>query len=238
MDTITLGDSTLNLPVAKQRTTVIIEPTSAAGGTYDSAEITTSITINNDQPRKIEFIVPYSTEQFSASLAVISAGPLVYKKRLARIERIGGDLERVKPYLRKMGYADDAFDTPAELKAIAGKFRAGTLELPAGTIVVKIQVTAVIEPVLKDGVNLFAFKAYSPLPAFGIAGGRVPLTLTVLFKGDETIKPVITKSEVTNPFGDGLNPVGSPILGQVLCEDLAYCWKWQTDPVVDFEYHY
>ena len=238
MDTITLGDSALNLPIVKQRTTVIIEPTSSAGGTYDSAEITTSITINSDQPRKVEFIVPYTTEQFSTSLAVISAGPAVYKKRLARIERIKGNLERIKPYLRKMGYAEDAFDTQDELEAIASKFRAGTLELPTGMIVVKIQVTATVMPVQKDSINTFGFKAYSPLPAFGIAGGRVPLTLTVLFKGDESIKPVITKSEVTNPFGDGLNPVGTPILGQVLCEDIIFCWKWQTDPVVDFEYHY
>lgn len=238
MSTVTLGDPALNLQVTKQRTTVVVEPTSTAGGNYDSAEITTAIYINNDQAREVEFIVPYSTEDFSASLAVISAGPDVFKKRLARIERVGGNLERIKPYLRKLGYAEESFDTQEELKAIAKQFRAGTLELPAGPIVVKIQVTAMIEPKQTDQLKTFAFRAYSPLPAFGIVGGHVALTLAVLFKGDENIKPQVSKAEVSNPFGDNLPITGTPILGQAVGEDLLYWWKWLIDPVVDFEYHY
>jgi hypothetical protein len=238
MSTITLGDPALNLQVTKQRTTVVVEPTSTAGGDYDSAEITTAIYINNDQAREVEFIVPYSTEDFSASLAVISAGQDAFKKRLTQVDRISGNLSRIKPYLRKLGLAEESFDTQKELTAIAKQFRAGTLELPAGPIVVKIQVTAMVEPKEINGVKTFAFRAYSPLPAFGIVGGHVALTLAVLFKGDENIKPQVSKADVSNPFGDNLPVAGTPILGQAVGEDVLYWWKWLIDPVVDFEYHY
>ncbi len=239
MAVLTLGDPALNLPVVKQRTTVLVEPTSRSGGKYDSAEITTVITINNDQPRDVEFILPYSTEQFSASMGVTSAGDASYKQRITRVGRVEGDLERVKPYLQKIGLSPDAYDTSQELKAIAGQFRAGKLSLPAGLITVKIQLSAVINEITKaDDTKVYSFKAYSPLPAFGMSGGRVPLTLAVLFKGDESIRPQVTKYEVTNPFGDGANSNTIQILAQPFGEDVSFYWKWQTDPVVEFEYHY
>ena len=78
MNKTILGDSVLNLQILKQHTTVVVEPTSQMGGTYDSAEITTVFTVNNDQEREVEFILPYSTVKFSASLAVISAGEQIY----------------------------------------------------------------------------------------------------------------------------------------------------------------
>lgn len=239
MATLTLGDPALNLPVVKQRTTVVVEPTSKGGGTYDSAEITTVITINNDQPREVEFILPYSTVQFSASMAVTSAGDTSYKERIVRVGRLDGNLERVKPYLQKIGLSPDAYDTDKELRAIVNQFRAGTLKLPAGLITVKVQLSAVIQLIDKpDGTKVYSFKAYSPLPAFGMAGGRVPLTLAVLFKGDESIRPQVTKYEVTNPFGDGANSNTTQVLAQPFGEDISFYWKWQTDPVVEFEYHY
>lgn len=238
MNKTILGDSALNLQISKQHTTVVVEPTSQMGGTYDSAEITTVFTVNNDQEREVEFILPYSTVKFSASIAVISAGEQAYGERIAQVGRIGGDLSRIKPYLQKIGLSKDQYDTDKELKSIAKQFRAGKLKLPQGQVTIKVQLSAVIDEITgEDGVKHYSFKAYSPLPAFSMAGGRVLLTLTTLFKGDEVIKPQDITYNITNPFGDGTNPV-TELSNQQLGEDIAFFWKWQTDPVVEFTYHY
>jgi len=238
MSKTTLGDSALNLQILKQHTTVVVEPTSQMGGTYDSAEITTVFTINNDQEREVEFILPYSTVKFSASIAVISAGEQAYGERIAQVGRIGGDLSRIKPYLQKIGLSEDQYDTNKELKSIAKQFRAGKLKLPQGQVTIKIQLSAVIDEITgEDEVKRYSFKAYSPLPAFSMAGGRVPLTLTALFKGDEVIRPQDITYNITNPFGDGTNPV-TELLNQQVGEDITFFWKWQTDPVVEFTYNY
>lgn len=238
MNKKTLGDSALNLSILKQHTTVVVEPTSQMGGTYDSAEITTVLTANNDQEREVEFILPYSTVKFSASIAVISAGEQAYGERIVQVRRIGGDLSRIKPYLQKIGLSEDQYDTNKKLKSIAKQFRAGKLKLPQGQVTIKIQLSAVIDEIAgEDGVKHYSFKAYSPLPAFDMAGGRVPLTLTALFKGDEVIKPQDITYNITNPFGDGTNPV-TELPNQQLGEDITFFWKWQADPVVEFRYRY
>jgi len=238
MNKLTLGDSVLNLQILKQHTTVVVEPTSQMGGTYDSAEITTVFTVNNDQEREVEFILPYPTVKFSASIAVISAGEQAYGERIAQVGRIRGDLSRIRPYLQKIGLSEDQYDTSKELKTTAKQFRAGKLKLPQGQVTIKIQLSAVIDETTgEDGVKCYSFKAYSPLPAFSMAGGRVPLTLTALFKGDEVIKPQDITYNITNPFGDGTNPV-TELPNQQLGEDIAFFWKWQTDPVVEFRYRY
>lgn len=238
MNKMTLGDSALNLQILKQHTTVVVEPTSQMGGTYDSAEITTVFTVNNDQEREVEFILPYPTVKFSASIAVISAGEKAYDERISQVGRVRDNLSRIKPYLQKIGLPEDQYDTNKELKAIANQFRVGKLRLPQGQVTIKIQLSAVVDAVVgEDGVRRYSFKAYSPLPAFGMAGGRVPLTLTALFKGDEVIKPQEITHTITNPFGDGTNPV-TEIANQPLGEDIAFFWKWQTDPVVEFTYRY
>lgn len=238
MTHLILGDPALNLQIVKQHTTVVVEPISQMGGEYDSAEITTVITINNDQEREVEFILPYSTIKFSASMAVISAGEQSYRERISQVGRIRNDLTRIKPYLQKIGLSEDQYDTGKELKTIAGQFRAGKLRLPQGQITIKVQLSAIVDAMTdEDGVKRYSFKAYSPLPAFNMADGRVPLTLTTLFKGDEAIKPQDITYTVTNPFGDGTNPV-IEITNQQIGEDTAFFWKWQTDPVVEFTYHY
>lgn len=238
MNKLTLGDSILNLQILKQHTTVVVEPTSQMGGTYDSAEITTVFTVNNDQEREVEFILPYSTVKFSASIAVISAGEQAYHEREAEVKRIKGDLSRIKPYLQKIGLSEDQYDTNKELKSIAKQFRAGKLKLPQGQATIKIQLSAVVDEVTReDGVKHYSFKAYSPLPAFSMAGSRVPLTLTALFKSDENIKTQNISYNVINPFGDNTNPV-TELVNQPLGEDITFFWKWQTDPVVEFTYNY
>ena len=175
MNKTILGDSALNLQILKQHTTVVVEPTSQMGGTYDSTEITTVFTVNNDQEREVEFILPYSTVKFSASIAVISAGEQAYGERIAQVGRIRGDLSRIKSYLQKVGLPEDQYDTNKELKSIAKQFRAGKLKLPQGQVTIKIQLSTVIDEITgEDGTRRYSFKAYSPLPAFSMAGGRVP----------------------------------------------------------------
>lgn len=238
MNKLTLGDSVLNLQILKQHTTVVVEPTSQMGGTYDSAEITTVFMVNNDQEREVEFILPYPTVKFSASIAVISAGEQAYGERIAQVGRIRGDLSRIRPYLQKISLSEDQYDTSRELKTIAKQFRAGKLKLPQGQVTIKIQLSSLIDEAIgEDGVKSYSFKAYSPLPAFDMSGGRVPLTLTALFKGDENIKAQNIVYNITNPFGDGTNPV-TELVNQPLEEDIAFFWKWQTDPVVEFTYNY
>lgn len=238
MNKLTLGDSVLNLQILKQHTTVVVEPTSQMGGTYDSAEITTVFIVNNDQEREVEFILPYPTVKFSASIAVISAGEQAYGERIAQVGRIRGDLSRIRPYLQKISLSEDQYDTSRELKTIAKQFRAGKLKLPQGQVTIKIQLSSVIDEAIgEDGVKRYSFKAYSPLPAFDMSGGRVPLTLTALFKGDENIKAQNIVYNITNPFGDGTNPV-TELVNQPLGEDIVFFWKWQTDPVVEFTYNY
>ena len=228
MNKTILGDSALNLQILKQHTTVVVEPTSQMGGTYDSTEITTVFTVNNDQEREVEFILPYSTVKFSASIAVISAGEQAYGERIAQVGRIRGDLSRIKSYLQKVGLPEDQYDTNKELKSIAKQFRAGKLKLPQGQVTIKIQLSTVIDEITgEDGTRRYSFKAYSPLPAFSMAGGRVPLTL----------KPQDITYNITNPLGDGTNPV-MEMPNQQLGEDITFFWKWQTDPVVEFTYRY
>lgn len=194
--------------------------------------------VNNDQEREVEFILPYPTVKFSASIAVISAGEQAYGERIAQVGRIRGDLSRIRPYLQKISLSEDQYDTSRELKTIAKQFRAGKLKLPQGQVTIKIQLSSVIDEAIgEDGVKSYSFKAYSPLPAFDMSGGRVPLTLTALFKGDENIKAQNIVYNITNPFGDGTNPV-TELVNQPLGEDIAFFWKWQTDPVVEFTYNY
>ena len=115
---ITLGDPSLNLQITKQHATVVVEPTSQMGGKYDTAIISTVFVINNPgEARDVEFIVPYETESFSASVAVISAGAEAYRKRIDSLSKITGNLERIKPYLSKMQLPADQYDTKKELRS-------------------------------------------------------------------------------------------------------------------------
>lgn len=238
-NSVTLGDPSLNLQITKQHATVVVEPTSQMGGTYDTAIISTVFVVNNPgEARDVEFIVPYVTESFSASVAVISAGAEAYHNRKDSLSKVTGNLERIKPYLGKLLLPADQYDTTKELRAIAKQFRAGVITVPSGQTSVRIQLSAIMEPKDVNGVKTFSFRAYAPLPGLAVGGGRVPLSIAARFKGDETIRPQITKSAWSNPYGD---PVGTPSIelpAQQHGEDTIFYWKWQYDPVVDFEYHY
>ncbi len=193
---ITLGDPSLNLQITKQHATVVVEPTSQMGGKYDTAIISTVFVINNPgEARDVEFIVPYETESFSASVAVISAGAEAYRKRIDSLSKITGNLERIKPYLSKMQLPADQYDTKKELRAIAKQFRAGIISIPTGQSSIRVQLSAIVEPQDVNGVKTFSFRAYAPLPGTVIAAGHVTLSIAARFKGDEAIHPQITKSE-------------------------------------------
>jgi hypothetical protein len=232
-----------NLPITKKHTTIIVEPSAAVDGfdanSYDSAEVVTMLWVQNDAERWVEIPLPFPTEKFSATVAVISAGPDAYDDRLTTVKRIKGDVTRFIPYLQRFGVPAEVLNDKKKLKEYLQGFRVAMAYLPAGALVLRIQVTMMIEPKPEDATRkTFAFRAYAPLPSFILAGGRVPMTLMAIFKGDENIKRVITKQEVSNPFGEPANPVGEPVLNQSICDDVLFCWKWQSDPVVDFEYHY
>ncbi len=237
--TYTLGDPALNLSIVKQHATVVVEPTSQMGGTYDTAIISTVFVVNNpSEARQVEFIIPYVTESFSASVAVISAGAEAFHDRKDSLSKITGDIERIKPYLGKLLLPADQFDTKKELRGLAKQFRAGVITVPTGQTAIRVQLSAIVEPKDVNGVKTFSFRAYAPLPGLAVGGGRVPLSIAARFKGDETIHPQITKSTWSNPYGD---PVGAPSIelpAQSHGEDTILYWKWQYDPVVDFEYHY
>lgn len=237
---LTLGDPSLNLQITKQHATVVVEPTSQMGGTYDTAIVSTVFVINNPgEARDVEFIVPYVTESFSASVAVISAGAEAFHNRRDSLSKVTGDLERIKPYLGKLLLPVDQYDTKKELRAIAKQFRAGVIAVPAGQSSIRVQLSAIVDPQDVNGVKTFSFRAYAPLPGLAVStSGRTPLSISARFKGDETIHPQITKSAWSNPYGD---PVGAPSIelpAQQHGEDTIFYWKWQYDPVVDFEYHY
>lgn len=239
MAALTLGDPSLNLQITKQHATVVVEPTSQMGGTYDTAMISTVFVVNNPgEAQDVEFIVPYETESFSASVAVISAGAEAYHNRIDSLSKVTGDLERIKPYLGKMQLPADQYDTKKELREIAKQFRAGVITVPAGQSSIRVQLSAIVEPQDVNGVKTFSFRAYAPLPGTVVAGGHVTLSIAARFKGDESIHPQVTKSAWSNPYGD---PVGAPAIelpAQQHGEDTIFYWKWQYDPVVDFEYHY
>jgi len=238
-DAITLGDPALNLQITKQHATVVVEPTSQMGGTYDTAMISTVFVINNPGgAQDVEFIVPYETESFSASVAVISAGAEAYHNRIDSLSKITGNLERIKLYLGKLQLPADQYDTDKELRTIAQRFRAGVITVPAGQSSIRVQLSAIVEPQDVNGVKTFSFRAYAPLPGTVVASGHVTLSIAARFKGDEAIHPQITKSAWSNPYSDA---IGAPIIelpAQQHGEDTIFYWKWLNDPVVDFEYHY
>lgn len=232
-----------DLPITKKQTTMVITPSAAADGfdknCYDTAELTTMLWVNNDSEREVEIPLPFPTEKFSASIAVVSAGEDIYSDRIEQVARISGDLSRYNSYLQKIGIPQDVISDQKKLRETLKGFRSAKVHLPAGQIVIRIQSTMVIDPIVTDtSRKSYSFRAYAPLPSFIPIAGRAPMTLTVIFKGYEGLVRTITKFDVSNPFGPDVPINGSPIIGQQIIDDTIYAWKWQSDPVVDFTYNY
>lgn len=232
-----------DLQITQMHSTVLVEPTAFADGfdadSYDSADVTTMLWIHNSVERWVEIPILYETDKFSASVAVINAGPDEFSDRQFRIKKISGDIERFVPYLQRLGVTADVLADKKQLKEYLKGLRVAMLLLPPRNVVIKINISAQIDPVASDPARkTYNFKAFAPLPSFVLAPGRVPLRLTVLFKSTADIPRTVNEPIVSNPFGD---PVGEPvekIIGQDVAGDRLFYWKWQNDPVAEFTYTY
>jgi hypothetical protein len=232
-----------SLPITQKHTTAIVEPTAFVDGfeanSYDTAEITTMLWVNNPQEQWVEIPVPYSSENFSASIAVISAGPDEYQDRVTHVKQIKGDLSRFVPYLQRMGFTPEQLDTKKELKEILKGFRVAVILLPARSLVIKITLSAMLKPLSSDATRKsFNFKTYAPLLSFVPAPGHVSLKMMVIFKNVDTAPKIIQEPVVTNPFGEGVGDIGQAPVMQDIHGDRVYAWRWNIDPVVEFTYSY
>jgi hypothetical protein len=232
-----------SLPITQKHTTVVVEPTAFVDGfeptSYDTAELTTMLWVNNPQEQWVEIPVPYSSENFSASIAVISAGPDEYQDRVTHVKQIKGDLNRFVPYLQRMGFTSEQLDTKKELKEILKGFRVAVVLLPARSLVVKITLSAMLKPVATDiNRKTFSFRTYSPLLSFAPAPGHVTLKMMVIFKNVDTAPKTIQDPVVTNPFGEGVGDIGQAPVVQDIHGDRVYAWRWNIDPVTEFTYSY
>lgn len=232
-----------SLPITQKHSTVVVEPTAFVDGfetkSYDTAEMTTMLWVNNPQEQYVEIPVPYSSENFSASIAVISAGADEFEDRISHVKKIKGNPDRFVPYLQRMGFTPEQLDSKKELKDILKSFRVAVVLLPARNLVLKITLSAMIEPSATDANRkTFSFKTYSPLLSFTPAGGHVSLKMMVIFKNVDTTPKTIQEPLVTNPFGEGVNDIGQAPIVQDIHGDRLYAWRWNVDPVVEFTYSY
>lgn len=233
----------VDLQITQKHTTVVVEPTASVDGfdanCYDTAEITSLLWVNNSAERWVEIPILYETENFTATIAVINAGPDEFSDRQFRIKKISGDVARFVPYLQRYGTPAEILQNTNKLKKYLKGFRVAMILLPARNVVIKITLSAIIKPLESDANRKsYNFKTYSPLPSFVLAGGRVPLRLTVIFKSTADIPRSVAEPVISNPFGE---PVGEPVekvVGQDFIGDRFYYWKWQSDPVVEFSYAY
>lgn len=229
-----------DLIINQKHTTIVVEPTAAADGfdkdSYDSAELTTMLWVDNPVERWVEIPLPFPTENASATIAVISAGPDEYSDRVTRVTRINGNLERFIPYLQHIKTPEDILANKKTLKELLKGFRVAMVKLPAGKLVIRIQASQIIN---KDAADVsgktFKFRAYAPLPSF-LVPNAAPLKLLVIFKNVTTTPRNIAEPVVSNPFGSEV-ALGT-YQHQDWCGDRFYCWEWKNDPVVDFHYTY
>ena len=231
-----------DLQIQKQHTTVTIEPTAFVDGfeadSYDSAEVTTMLWLNNTEERWVEIVIPFSTEKFSSSIAVISAGSDEYEDRIHKVNRIRGDVDRFIPYLRRLGVNEEQLSKKDELKKLLKGFRVAMVHLPVRQLVLRIQSTMIVESDVADNSRkTFKFRAYAPLPSFLAQGNAIPLKMHVIFKCVDDIPRIIQTPVVSNPFG---NNVGDPAAtdDKIVGGDRIFYWFWKQDPVVDFTYTY
>lgn len=228
---VPVTDLTINF----KDTTLIVSPTAAIDGfdknSYDSAELVTTLELNNSTERWVEIPLPFATENFSATIAVTSKGPDEYADRLTRLTRIKGDFERFIPYLRRMQVPEDVLSNRKELKKLLAGFRVGMVKLPVGNLEIRIQATQMILPDASDpNHKTFKFRSYAPLPSF-LVGSGASMRMTAIFKQIDRYPRSINQVQ-SNPFGDA---VGLPEpQRQTWCNSEYLHWDWRNDPVIDW----
>ena len=233
--TIPVTDLSINF----KDTTLVIEPTAAIDGfdkdSYDSVVLTTTLELNNPTERVVEIPLPFPAQSFSASIAVISKGTDEYSDRLTQITKVKGDVERFTPYLRRMQVSEETLSDKSALKKLLESFRVGLVNLPAGNLAVRIQITQVVKADPSDtSRKTFKFRSYAPLPSF-LVGGGASMRLTAVFKQVDRYPRTIAQVS-SNPFGDAVG-LTEP-LTQNWCGDAYYHWDWKNDPVIDWTYSY
>ncbi|MDO5343374.1 MAG: hypothetical protein Q4F02_00470 [Candidatus Saccharibacteria bacterium] len=232
---VSVGD----LNISQKHTTIIVEPTAFADGfdkdAYDTAELSTLLWVENPEERWVEIPLPFATENFSASVSVISAGPDEYRDRIFSVSQIRNGFEKYIPYLRHLGTSEELLGNKKALRNILKGMRVAMVKLPAGNLVVKIQCSQIIKKDPDDmNGKTFSFKAFAPLPSFFVKNAA-PLKLHVIFKDVDTISREIETPTLSYPFGD-IPTVDSQ--ETTFGGDKLYYWKWQNDPVVEFKYRY
>lgn len=232
---VPVTDLTINF----KDTTLIVEPTAAIDGfdenSYDSVVVTTTLEMNNPTERVVEIPLPFPGQSFTASIAVISKGADEYSDRLTQVTKVKGDLERFLPYLQRLGVSEDILNNKKALKKLLQSFRVGLVNLPAGDIAVRIQITQVVTPDPADPSHkTFKFRSYAPLPSF-LVGGGASMRLTAVFKQIDRYPRTIAQVS-SNPFGDAVGLTEPQT--QTWCNDTYYHWDWKNDPVIDWTYSY
>jgi hypothetical protein len=219
---------------------LIVSPTAAIdgfdGNSYDTAVLVTEVEINNPQERLVEIPLPFPTKSYTASIAVISKGQDEYSDRVLQVTKVKGNADRFIPYLQRMGVPQSTIDDKKALKKLLQGFRVGLVNIPQGTVVLRIEASEVVKPDLANDASgkTFKFRTYAPLPSF-VVGGGATMRLTAAFKQIDRYPRTITQVQ-SNPFGDSVG-LPEPTTYDIPGEKLFH-WEWRNDPVIDWTITY
>jgi len=220
--------------------TLIVSPTAAVDGfdkdSYDTAVLVTELEINNPSERLVEIPLPFLTKSYTASMAVISKGADEYSDRVFQVTKVKGDATRFIPYLQKMGVPQETLENKKELKKLLAGFRVGLINIPQGTVILRIEASEVVTPNESDpSGKTFTFKTYAPLPSFTVGSGA-SMRMTAIFKQLDRYPRTITQVQ-SNPYGDSVG-LPEPTLYDGISGEKIFHWEWRNDPVIDWTVTY
>ena len=221
--------------------TLIVSPTAGVDGfekdSYDTAVLVTELEINNPEERLVEIPLPFPTKSYTASIAVISKGADEYSDRLFQVTKVKGNTERFIPYLQKMGVPAEVLGDKKKLKKLLEGFRVGLINIPQGTVLLRIEASEIVKPntVLDVNRKTFTFKTYAPLPSF-VVGSGATMRLTAIFKQVDRFPRSIGQVQ-TNPYGDAVG-LPEPTVYDGIPGEKIFHWEWRNDPVIDWTVTY
>lgn len=220
--------------------TLIVSPTAAADGfdkdCYDTAVLVTELEINNPQERLVEIPLPFLTKSYTASMAVISKGADEYSDRVFQVTKVKGNADRFIPYLQKIGVPETVLSDKKQLNELLKGFRVGLINLPQGTVILRIEVSEIVSPDTSDpSRKTFKFKTYAPLPSF-IVGSGASMRLTATFKQIDRFPRSITQVQ-TNPYEENV-ALPEPTITDSIPGEKIFHWEWRNDPVIDWTVTY
>lgn len=229
-----------DLSINFKDSTLVVSPTAAIDGfeqdSYDSAVLVTELELSNPVERLVEIPLPFPTKSYTASIAVISKGADEYSDRLFQVTKVKGDGSRFVPYLQKMGVPADILNNKKELKKLLEGFRVGLINIPQGTVVLRIEASEVVTADASDpNRKTFKFRTYAPLPSFNVGSGA-SMRLTAIFKQTDRYPRTITQAQ-SNPYGDSVN-LPEPTEYDGISGEKIFHWEWRNDPVIDWTVTY